>query len=257
MTLQNPKFLTKNKITDSTLITAAGSASNIAKLIDRNEDTKWYSIGDETTPWSIVWTPSTSTSINRIFVQGVNWATFTIKYNSSSNFSTPISISTSTKTNFYFEFNAVSVTSITINITALQGTDTFSSASQIYFGTEYFTISDATGGNKEIISTTAQRIIGMADGTEYKIFIKSNRNYRLDLIAVSEAERTNFYNLYQINRREPFVFIPNPDVDSANWDGIAHHVNWINGFDFDNYYENLQINGRRATVELSQAGGIG
>jgi hypothetical protein len=257
MTLQNPKFLTKNKISTSSSISAFGGASQLTRLIDRNEDTKWYSTGDTTTPWTIVWTPDFATSINRIFVQGVNWATFTIKYNTSSDFSTAITATGSAETDFYFEFNAVSVTNVTITITALQGTDTLASASQIYCGTEYFTISSSTGGNKEAIASAAQRIIQMADGTNYKIFIRSNRNYRLDLIAVSETERTNFYNLYQTNRREPFVFIPNPDTDSSTWDGVAHHVNWINGFDFDNYYENLQANGRRAVVELSQTGGIG
>jgi hypothetical protein len=254
MTLQNPKFLTKNKILSTDNLSASGSMSDLF-LIDRNDDTKWYSVGDATTPWSIVWT--SATSINRIFVQGVNWATFTIKYNSGSDFSTPISVSESTRKNFYFEFNSVSVTSVTITITALQGTDTLASATQIYFGTEYFTCADTTGGNLDIIADVAQRLVQISDGTNYKIYIRSNRNYKMELIGVTEAERTNFYNLFQVNRRDPFVFIPNPDTDATNWDGIAHHVNWINGFDLDNYTENLQINGRRGTVELAQTGGIG
>lgn len=258
MTLEFPKFLTKNQITNVTQISDGGTSSavNRYKLIDRNQDTIYTTIGD-TAPATITWTPTAATSINRIYVQGHNWDAFTITYNGGSTFSTPINVSAGHAwTDHYFEFNAVSVTTVEFNITSVQS-GTLGTAAQIYCGTEFFEMESTASGVQLYQPTAAQKLTQLSDGTTFKTFIKKNLGFELTLVGVTAAERLRYLNLYNYNRFSQFVFIPEASTTSGEWLGVANHYNWVNSFDIENYTNYNGVDGYDAKIILAQGGGIG
>ena len=102
-----------------------------------------------------------------------------------------------------------------------------------------------------------QQILTLSDGSNYKNYVRQLRDFLIRLNCVSEAERLNYVSLYERNRRETFVFIPNPATSSDTWDGLGGHYIWANEPDFDNYTDNLVANGRDVNIQLMQAGGVG
>lgn len=259
MSLFSPKFLTKNKITSATLLSDSASTSvgNRTKLIDRNDAYQYLSVGATTGTRTITWTPSAATSINRIFIQGINFDTFTIKYNTSSTFSTPITFTGNTRTNLYFEFNAVSVTNVVISVSATMTASDVIRITEFYCGTELYEMI-GIGGTTQIIPAQKASVLTLADGTTYKSVDRLNiRAVDFSLLGVSEADKASFKAVFDYNATAPFVFIPFPATSSDNWDGKADHYNWVSGFDFENYTENVDLNGYDGNFSIVQAGGIG
>lgn len=258
MAVFNPKFLYRNSITAASQLSdsAGTSTANLTKLFDRNDELQYASIGATSGTRTITWTPSAATAITRIYLQNINWATFTVKYDTSSDFSSAISLSGNTKTNLYFEFNSVSVTNVVFSVTATITSGEAIKAGQIYVGRELFEMAAATAGTQRISPLPAQKIVQLSDGTTYKIFVRKSRNFDINLVGVTTTERDNYSVLYDLNRREPFVFIPEPATSSDAWNGIATHVNWINGFDFENYSGDISINGYNGVIQLATASGV-
>jgi len=258
MTIKFPKFLTKNLITHTDYISDGGSSSatNRHKLIDRNQDVIYSTIGD-TVPAVITWTPPAGTTINRIFIQNHNWDAFTITYNGGSNFSTPISVSTGNTWKYhYFEFTSVEITTVEFNITsAMSGT--IGTAAQIYCGLEIFEMEATASGEFDPIPDPSQKLIKISDGTTFKAFIKKNLGYEYRLIGVSTSEKANYSTLYDYNRFSSFVHIPEASITSGEWNGIANHYHWINGFDFESYTNRNGVDGYNGRLVLEQSGGVG
>lgn len=257
-----PKFLTKNQITtvDDLSDSASTTVSNKTKLIDRNREYLYMSVGSTSGSRTITWTPSLSTprTISRIFVQGINWDSFTIKYNTSSFFSTPISFTGNTKTNLYFEFNAVAVTNVVISVSTTFPLNEVIKCGQFYAGSELYQMVNTTGGQFVITPVQKATVLTLADGTTYKTTDRLYlRNVDFELMAVSAAEKENFRTVYDYNATNPFVFIPYPATSTDTWDGKADHYNWINGFEFDTFTDDVELNGYNGIINLAQAGGIG
>lgn len=257
-----PKFLSKNQITTTADISdSAGTATgNRVKLIDRNPDYQYMSIGSTSGTRTITWTPSLSTprTISRIFVQNINWDTFTIKYNTTSLFSTAISVVGNTKTSMYFEFNSVAITNVVISVFTTMTAGDVIRCGQFYAGTQLYEIANTVGGQFLISPFQKSNILTLSDGTTYKTTDRLHiRNVDFDLYAVPEAEKLNFKAVYEYNAISPFVFIPYPATASDTWDGKADHYNWINGFDFENYTDDVDVNGYNGVINIAQAGGLG
>lgn len=261
MSTFQPKFLYQNKITDVSQITTSGTGltdndSNKLKLFDRNEELKYSSIGSTSGSRLITWAPGSSTSINRIVIQNINFKDFTIRYNNGTDFSTAIIFTGNTKTNLYFEFNTVSVTDVTIEVTDTMTSGDTAKIGQFIVTSEIFEMSNP-GGTFQIIPQAQQQIITLSDGTTYKNYVRSIRNYLMTIMCVSVAEQANYATLYTINTTSAFVFIPRPATQTDDWDGLCGHYNWMNAKDIDNYVDNVQVNGYMINLELGQAGGIG
>ena len=92
-------------------------------MIDKKPALQWGSIGQTSANWTI--SIALTERHNRIILMGHNWAAFTIKYDTSTDYYTAISVSGSTATNHYFRFDNVTPSAtVDIVITALQGSDT-------------------------------------------------------------------------------------------------------------------------------------
>jgi len=259
VTKYNPKFLEKNYINDVDTITdSAGNTDQIKRLLyDRKERFQWVSTGETAGTRTITWTPSGSKTINRIFLQNINWKDFTIKYNTSNDFNPAISISGNSDNNIYFEIDSQAVNNVVFSITDTIVASEEAKAGQIYIGTELFEISALSGGKlNEADVQVRQTIIPLSDGTGNKVFINDLINWTLGLVKVTEANRQNYIDLYDRNRREPFVYIAYPRTQTDVWDGIGNHYDWINAPDYYNYFERIIDNDFEINVILGRNGGV-
>jgi len=264
MTLLNPKFLTKNEINAVSKITdSAGNSDDMKRrLFDRNSEIQYQTVGQISGTRTITFTPNSATSINRIFIQNCNWKTFTIKYNTSSDFSVSITVTNGTATNYYFEFNSVSVDNVVFSITDTHISADVAKVGQIYTGTELFTIAEEEGGLFKVVPSAQQVLIQLSDGSYSKCYIRTIINYELTLSAVSTANISNYRNLFLRNRTEAFAFIPRPTTIAdtgdgfTEWDGIGNHYHWANAPDYYNYTDYIIDNGYDVNIELKQAAGV-
>ena len=278
----NPKFLKRNKITSTSMITTshANTDSQKLKLIDRNSEQYWQSVSGTSGDRTILITFNTAQTINRIFCQGVNWAGFTITYNGGTHFSESINVAVNSEANLYFEFDSVSASTVLITCSNTITAGATMQCGELYIGEEIFEMAAGTAGLYLVSPQTEQRILRLSDGTGYKIYVRRTTDFDIDLELVTEAERLNYLALYERNRREPFVFIPfakKPSIMGASmefsftfpatftitddsygqWDGVAGHYNWINPFEVENYAQNIRDNAvYRGTIKLMQAGGL-
>lgn len=274
-----PKFLLKNQVNDVTTIgdqdvivdyngeelvdhsgvpivgySFENGATERRKLYDRNENNIFYST--ETSGTTLIsWNPSTATDISRIVIQNCNWSDFTIQYNNGSDFSTPISITSSTHENFYFEFNEVSVTNVDIVITGTQTAGENREVGQIIFSTELMEWAETYSNDINIKADGKNIMQKLSDGTYFKTWIRDALQFDIKLEAVPVSEKENFRTIYETNRKNTIVFVPNPRTQTDEFDGISPHVNWGNNWDFANYHRGLEANGYDAKIKLYQAGG--
>jgi len=257
MTIFQPKFLTKNYIDAvSEISDSAGNSDQIKRaLFDRNEDYQWE--GESSGTRTITWTPGVSTTIDRICLQNTNFEDFTIKYNGGSDFSPAISITGNSDKNIYFEFSSQAINTVEISNTETFPNGETAKLGQLYIGEEIFEIDSGVGGRiNDARPVTKQSIIPLSDGTFHKIYIRRITNWILSLTDLTEAERDNFKDLFERNRREPFFYIPYPRTQSDVWDGLGQHYNWANGHDYLNFTNGLRAAGYDCNVQLVQAGGV-
>ena len=253
----NPKFLYKNKILSASQISdsAGTSDSNKIKLFDRNYETQYYGIGETSGTRTI--TIIVTSEITNIFLQNINWKNFTIKYDTSSTFSTPIAVTNNTESDLFFEFDSVTPTSnIAISVTQTMSSGDVLKCGQIYIGKQIFEM-DNPGGSYRIEPVTKQKILELSDGSYFKNYIRSIKNFNLQIKCVSDDERLNYKAVFDVNRRDTFVFIPRPATSPDVWDGVGGHYHWGNAPDFDNYTDDLFANGYDVNMQLIQAGGVG
>jgi len=258
MTVYSEEFLKKNKLTAVSQITTNASGDNDLnklKMLDKKTALQWGSIGQTSANWTI--TVSITNAIDRIVLQNHNWASFTIKYDTSSNFSTAISVSGSTATNHYFRFNSVTPSAtVDIVVTALQGSDTIARLGQIVLTETFFNMDSNTSGVSRTVPVVRQTITSLSDGSYAKDFINTLFGFDIALEVVALTERNNYKEVYDYNRLNPLFFIKKPD-DGETWDGIAGHVHWANAAEIWNETDNLEANGYDVIIQLLPAGGIG
>jgi len=256
MTVKSATFLYKNYITSIDQLTVSSNTANRKQLINRNEETKFYAIG-EGTGLTITWNPGSSKTINRIFLQNTNIKACTIKYNSNAvNFSPAISVSGNEKPNLYFEMSDQSVDDVTVTVT-----DTIDGGGvrigQMYIGKELYEIATTIGGTLRHVPDVQQTINVMSDKTTQKVYVRRLRHYELGLVKVSTSNREYFETIYDENRRGTVVFVPYPATGADTWNGWAGHYNWVNAPDMDNYTRDLPENGYDINIVLQQACGVG
>lgn len=110
---------------------ASSGATAQDNILNFDKNFAWSSVGsnDSTTETLTITLPE-ATAITRIYLTGINWKNFNIKYNGSNNFSNVTTLDATggasiaetnwTKSTAYYEFDSVSVTSITITINTTQ-----------------------------------------------------------------------------------------------------------------------------------------
>ena len=113
-------FYKTNKITSSSIAdTPDTSAGNRSRLVDSMIGFRYY--GNATN--SLTLTITLTDTIDSICLINSNLKTFTIKYDSAVDFSTPVTVTDSTKKHYYFEFDSQAVTSVTLTCTATHASD--------------------------------------------------------------------------------------------------------------------------------------
>lgn len=259
MTIYGPIFGKKNLIENVDHITdSAATGDNIRrKIYDRNNEITYESIGETAGTTTITWTPSTAKTVDMIALIGINWDTFTIKYNTSNDFTDAISESSYTKSNALYLVSSQAVNDIVFTITATQTAGETRQAGQIYIGERLYTVPDDMPGNVNLPRPVQKNsIIPLADGTYNNVYVRTILNWDLVLNLVTEAERENFISIFTYHRRNPFFFIPRPETGSNTWDGQGNHYIWSNSPDYYEYTEDTAVSGFNVRMNLLQAGGI-
>lgn len=254
MTTFSPEFLKKNYISSVSEISDSAGTNDInkLKLIDKNTDLQYATIGATTGTRTITITFSAAQTIDRIFLQNHNGDSYTIKYNTSLDFSTPISESGNTSKNNYYRFNSVTVNNIVISVTNTQTAGQVFKLGQI-IATESFLNVDGVGGGSRVEPNTAQVVFSLSDLSSDKTFIKTNFNFVIRYTNVIPSIRETFIEIYDYNKRNSFYYIDQPD-DTA-WNGIAGPVLWNNSDDYHNYSNDIPSNGYDVNIDLVSAGG--
>lgn len=145
------KFFSKNKITiNSSIVSSSGDSSSVY-IADENYFTNWRSSGSsDSSTETITITFDAPTAIDRLHLIGHNWKSYTIKYDTTSEFSNVnsldnsslslISESTYSRSDSYYEFDSVSVTTINIAVTTTQTANEEKYLRKLKITTEYGTL---------------------------------------------------------------------------------------------------------------------
>jgi hypothetical protein len=261
MTLIRPTFFYKTLagnhnsigITDGTY-----SQSQKNKLIDGNKDFQFVTLTYDN-PVSIYFVRDdlqnfVTTEIYYLILQNTNLRDFLIKDGDGTTLTTKVD---ATAKDFIVEITPEADTDI-LQIDMQESSDGSNyKIGQMYICKKIFSM--AENYNDEIfVSGNGQSIINpLYDGSIFKNYLRDIENYDIKITGCSKAERDNYMTVYDYNKFSPFIFIPDPDVDSDDWNGVGSRCHWTNGFDFLNHYNNLPANGYIGNIQLSQAGGIG
>jgi hypothetical protein len=281
MTIYDPVFCNANYI-KSDNITVSSNEAVKDRLIDRNPDRRWVStVGDETATFTFTVTDE----IDTIVIQNCNALTFTIKYDTSTDFDPALSqavvtgeniniidsdnnylvdgsgefivsagIASKTFNSFYFKFAKVTpTTNIVFSVTATTDGGAFR-CGQFFIGKQILALKSS--GSMRVMGQLQQHNKPMSDGTMNKIFVRQTTGIDLTLNNVSPQERANLLLLADINKRDAIYFVARPAMYTDYFDGVAGHFNWINEFDILNYYNDIQANGFTGVIRLREASGI-
>ena len=281
MTMYNPRFCYANYLTNDDITVSTNEAIK-TRLIDRNRERQWISTsGDVTGAITCVVTKEVDT----ICLLNTNASQFTIKYDTSTQFDPELSeavvtqetinvidsdnnylvdgsglfivsagIATRVYNSYYFKFAKVTpTTNIVISVTDTTDGKPLR-VGQVFIGKEIHELK--ASGSMQIPTNTKQFIKELSDGTLNKVYVRRTNEYDLSLNNVTAQERANLELLYDLNRRQALFFIARPAMYTDYFDGLADHVHWVNEFDFNDYYNNLTVNGFTGSMQLRQSGGI-
>lgn len=259
MATYGPIFGKKNLIDDvDTIADSASTDDNIRrKLYDRNNEIQYSSIGETAGTSTITWTPSSAKTVDMIAVIGHNLSDFTIKYNTSLDFTSAIAVVSGTETSHLFIVSSQSVTNIVITITGTITAGETRNIGQIYFGERLYTVPDDMAGNSNLPNPVQKNsIIPLADGTANNVYVREILNWSLKLKLATVAERAEFIDIFRYHRTSPFFFIPRPATPSDSWDAVGNHYIWANAPDYYRYSEDTAVSGFDINIKMLQAGGI-
>lgn len=279
--MYDPRMCYANYLTND-LITVSTNEAIKTRLIDRNKERQWISTSGDATGTI---TCAVTKEVDTICLLNTNALQFTITYDSGTEFSPALSqavvirksiniidsdnnylvdgsgvfivssgIATMVYNSFYFKFAKVTpTTNIVITVTDTTNGEALR-VGQVFIGKQVHEVK--ASGSMTIPTATKQFIKDLSDGSISKVYVRRLNEYNLTLNNVSSQERANLELLYDINKRDAFFFIPRPAMYTDYFDGLADHVHWVNPFDFNDYYNNLTVNGFTGTIEMRQAGGI-
>jgi len=260
MTIYAPIFGKKNQIDDVDDISdSAGNADSVKrKLYDRNTDFQWVSTGETSGTSTITYTPGSSKNARLICIQNHNWKAFTIKYNTSTDFSPAISVSgNTTVTNHFFLVTEQAYNTLDISVTDTITASELRKAGQIYVSEELYTIPDSMPGNLNLPQPVQKNsVIPLSDGTVHNAYVRTVLNWNLPIAHATEAERDEFKTIFEYHRRNNFFFIPRPKTLTDDWDGVGVHMIWANAPDYYRFSTDFQEDGYNINMQLLQAGGI-
>lgn len=281
MTMYSPRFCYANYITES-LITVSTNTAVKLRLIDRNAERRWISTsGDETGTLTF----TVTSEIDTICFLNTNANEFTITYDAgtefdpvinqdassqetisindadnnylvdnSTNYVVSAGVATRRYNDYYFKFEDVTPgTSVVITVTSTTD-DLALRVGQVFIGKEILEL--ASSGSMPVGANTKQYLKEMSDGTTNKVYVRRTNNYDLTLNNVSAQERANLEIMYDINKRESIFFIARPAIGATYFDGLADHVEWVNEFSFNNYYNDIENNGFTGKMSLRSSSGI-
>lgn len=255
MTMYRPRICYENFI-KSADITVSSNTDNKERLIDRNEERKWVAVGEGE---AATITLAVTSAIDTIIIQNTNIKTFTIKYNTSTNFTPTLSEAqftlSNTFNNIYAKVSSVTPsTNVKLVVTAT--TDGLSvKIGQIVVTKEIMEIT--AGGTAAVVPEVRQFMTELSDGTKNKIYVRTTKGYDLTLLNVTTTERANLLTLAEYNRSKTFFYIHRPAWDVDYFDGLCGHMNWENPVEFDDYFNDISANGFMGTLRFRQAGGRG
>lgn len=250
--MSNPQFLRKNFITDVDTLTLTENNSDVNKLrlFDRNISNVMQ-MADSGGVNKITWLPTVATVVNRIAWQASTIRNYTIEIDGVE----VASSETNTDNNVYIELAEDKTVDIVNGLELI--IDSFNGSNiqvgQLYIGTEIFEMANSTGGQVDLQAREKNVLLELSDGTIDKTYIRDFYNVEVDLTNITPAERLNYITLYNLNKRQTIVFVPNP-MTSA-WDGNLDHFNWINGFDLINRMLKINDNNFEGKLILRKANG--
>jgi hypothetical protein len=163
----NLKVFTDNYLVSDTACTITASDGNVENMRDYDRSTRWEGTDSS---WTIEF--SSAKSINRIFLQGINWQRFQLRYwdgtaytafTGTKSFSQTsggilfTSLNNNANSSLYFEFDEVSTTKILVTLTLrMSGTGTNYYISEFYAGKEIGTFIDDPASKPNSFEVTSR-----------------------------------------------------------------------------------------------------
>lgn len=233
------RFLTKNKLDTSTLITVhANNTSTVGNSFDRDPQTKWTTVGFGTnTSTNFTISLSSAQVIDKIYIQNHNLRQFRMFYNgvTANAFTPDINVSSNSATSHYFDISSITVSSVTMQVDLAQTADTEKQVGEIYIGGTIYTFerNPSAKDYKPVIDRTSV-IHKMSNGGVVQFIVDDKFKANIKWEFLSTTSYNTLLNLYETGTA--FVFMPFPTTTS--WDGKAYEVAWTNDFDFNHSESN-------------------
>jgi hypothetical protein len=202
------------------------------RVLDKNRRTYWETVGYgsiTSTIFSIEF--STATSIDSIFLQGINVKQYRIFYNSvtANTFTPAIAETTNSETSKFYQFNTTTVNSIQVQIDRAFTSDTEKRIGEIYIGSLMLNFErNPDHASYKPVATREQKIHRMPNGGVSQFLVDQKFKASIDWKFVTDSFTTQLLSIYETGTT--MYFIPFPTTTA--WDGNAYHCAWTNDFDF-------------------------
>lgn len=243
------EFLHENLINTTTQFKVDSNTGSVQNLFDKNISKKYNTSGynsDTSTNISIEF--GSATVIDHIILQNHNLKGFRAYYNSVTANSL-FTVTQNSATSTYHSFNAVTVTSLQLQVDTTQAGSTEKSIGE-FMATRRDVVAFERNPSIENFDPTISRKqirIEMPDGGIQLYNIKDKYKAKLKFKYITESFRDNLLSVY--NTALPFIFVPFPTT--TGWSGSASEVVWTGPFDF-NYSDNAKSQGYDGQIILEQ-----
>jgi hypothetical protein len=226
------RFMTVNRVEAQQSITVSSGDASKANIYDRNQDTKWLSVGsNDTTAETVEIVFVSAVSIDRLSILNHNLKDFNVQYWNGAayaDFSTPVVETANIAANSFYQFNSVSTTKI-----KLTATKTIVANAQKYVGEllaylEHFNLTDDYLPDNEATANYYRQFEHEKTNGGSVVVIEATKSKYQNRLTFNTIPKT--YRDYIIalkNIHQSFWYIPDDSIPSEQY-----YCNMI-GFRFD------------------------
>lgn len=243
------EFLHENLVNTTTQFKVDSNTGSVQNLFDKNISRRYSTSGYNSNTASVISVEfGSATVIDHVLLQNHNLRDFRAFYNSATA-NALFTVSNNSATSTYHSFNAVTVTSIQLQVDVAQIANTEKSIGE-FITTRRDVVAFERNPSVENFDPTISRKqirVEMPDGGIQLYNIKDKYKAKLKFKFITESFRDNLLSVY--NTALPFVFVPFPTA--TGWSGSAQEVVWTGPFDF-NYSDNAKSQGYDGQIVLEQ-----
>lgn len=254
------EFCSSNFINTITGITVNSNTNTASNLLTRDETQQYVSDGLSTdgTISTLHFPFSSTQSVSRIGLMGLNWKDFTIFYNgvtantfafTTTAATTTSDFSSNSETGMFFFTTPVNCTSVSINISHTQVANSEKAIGYIYIGNQLLDFARIPSSQNYKPQINPKQIVhNMAEGSTRTHSIDEKFSTTIKLTNCDATFRNSLRTLHR--QRTPLGFVDFPT--STGWNVIFYEVVWPGKFDGYNFSDDAAAAGFDVNMDLRE-----